>query len=167
VFRRQERGHLVVVSSLLASVAAPNMGSYVTAKWGQLGLIRVLQQETRDVPGIHVSAVAPGGVSTPIYVQGGTWMGSTGRPPFPVYSAERVARSVIKRLDRPRRLVQSGFANPVVIAGFRLLPAVYDALVGPLFRTFATAADEVPPTEGNVFESRPEGNATHGRWRGL
>jgi len=167
VFRRQGEGHLVVVSSLLASVAAPLMGSYITAKWGQLGLVRVLQQETRDVPGIHVSAVAPGGVSTPIYSQGATWMGSTGRPPFPVYSAERVARAVVARLARPRRLVQSGFANPLVIAGFRLLPGIYDTLVGPLLRTFAVAHDDVPPTEGNVFQSRPAGNATNGKWRGL
>jgi NAD(P)-dependent dehydrogenase (short-subunit alcohol dehydrogenase family) len=167
VFRRQGAGHLVVVSSLLASVTAPLMGSYVTAKWAQLGLVRVLQQETRDVPGIHVSAVAPGGVSTPIYTQGGTYTGSTGRPPVPVYSPERVARAVLARLERPRRLVQAGIVNPLVIAGFRLLPGVYDALVGPLLRTFATAGDDVPPTTGNVLRSRPEGNATHGVWRGL
>src|SRR5947209_7695199 len=146
VFRRQGGGHLIVVSSLLGSVAAPLMGSYVTAKWAQPGLVRVLQQETRDVPGIHISAVAPGGVSTPIYSQGGTYMGSTGRPPLPVYSAERVARAVVARLDRPRRLVQAGIANPLVIAGFRLLPGVYDALVGPLLQTFAAAKDDLPPT---------------------
>jgi NAD(P)-dependent dehydrogenase (short-subunit alcohol dehydrogenase family) len=167
VFRRQGSGHLVVVSSLLASVSAPLMGSYVAAKWGQLGLIRTLQQEVRDAPGVHVSAVAPGGVNTPIYYQGATWAGSTGRPPPPVYSAERVARAVVARLDRPRRLVQSGFANPVVIAGFRLLPAVYDALVGPLFRTFALAGDGAPPSEGNVFASRPDRNGKDGRWRAL
>ncbi|RBY78908.1 short-chain dehydrogenase [Geodermatophilus sp. TF02-6] len=167
VFRRQDAGHLVVISSLLASVTAPLMGSYVAAKWGQLGLVRTLQQEVRDTPGVHVSAVAPGGVSTPIYYQGATWAGSTGRPPPPVYSAERVARAVVARLDRPRRLVQSGFANPVVIAGFRLLPAVYDALVGPLFRALALADDDVPPTEGNVFASRPERNGRDGRWRGI
>jgi NAD(P)-dependent dehydrogenase (short-subunit alcohol dehydrogenase family) len=167
VFRTQGAGHLVVISSLLASVTAPLMGTYAAAKWGQLGLVRTLQQETRDVPGVHVSAVAPGGVNTPIYYQGATWAGSTGRPPPPVYSPERVARAVVARLDRPRRLVQSGFANPVVIAGFRLLPAVYDALVGPLFRVFALTRDGAPPSEGNVFASRPEGNAKDGRWRGL
>ena len=167
VFRRQGGGHLIVVSSLLASVTAPLMGSYVTAKWAQLGLIRVLQQETRDVPGIHISAVAPGGVSTPIYSQGATYVGSTGRPPVPVYSAERVARAVVARLDRPRRLVQAGIANPLVIAGFRLLPGVYDVLVGPLLRTFAIADDDVPPTTGNVLHSRPEGNATNGKWHGV
>jgi NAD(P)-dependent dehydrogenase (short-subunit alcohol dehydrogenase family) len=168
VFRRQEAGHLVIVSSLLASVATPLMGSYIAAKWGQLGLIRVLQQETRDAPGVHVSAVAPGGVNTPIYSQAGSYIGLKGRPPIPIYSPERVARSVVARLDRPRRLVQSGFANPVVILGFRLFPAVYDALVGPLLRVFALADDQrTPPTEGNVFASRPAGNAEEGRWHGL
>ena len=167
VFRRQEAGHLVVVNSLLGSVTAPLMGSYVTAKWGQLGLVRVLQQETRDVPGIHVSAVAPGGVNTPIYSQGATYIGSSGRPPLPVYSAERVARSVVARLEHPRRLVQAGFVNPVIVAGFRLLPGVYDALVGPLLRLVGIENNEVPPTEGNVFASRPQGNATDGKWSGL
>ncbi|PRY47850.1 short-subunit dehydrogenase [Geodermatophilus tzadiensis] len=168
VFRRQGAGHLVVVSSLLASVTTPFMGSYTTAKWGQLAMIRTLQQETRDVPGIHVSAVAPGGVNTPIYSQAGSYIGLKGRPPIPIYSPERVARSVVARLDRPRRLVQSGFANPVVILGFRLFPAVYDLLVGPLLRMFALADDDrTPPTEGNVFESRPAGNATKGRWHGI
>ncbi|MGY1653910.1 SDR family NAD(P)-dependent oxidoreductase [Geodermatophilus sp. SYSU D01119] len=167
-FRRQGEGHLVIVSSLLASVATPLMGSYITAKWGQLGLIRVLQQETRDVPGISVSAVAPGGVNTPIYSQAGSYIGLKGRPPIPIYSPERVARSVVARLDRPRRLVQSGFANPVVILGFRLFPAVYDALVGPLLRVFALADDHrTQPTPGNVFESKPAGNAEKGRWHGI
>ncbi|MBM7808376.1 NAD(P)-dependent dehydrogenase (short-subunit alcohol dehydrogenase family) [Geodermatophilus bullaregiensis] len=168
VFRRQGAGHLVVVSSLLASVTTPFMGSYNAAKWGQLGLVRTLQQETRDVPGIHVSAVAPGGVNTPIYSQAGSYIGLKGRPPVPIYSPERVARSVVARLDRPRRLIQSGFANPVVILGFRLLPAVYDALVGPLLRVFALADDDrTVPTPGNVLESNPAGNATAGRWHGI
>jgi NAD(P)-dependent dehydrogenase (short-subunit alcohol dehydrogenase family) len=167
VFRRQKAGHLVVVNSLLGNIAAPLMGSYVTAKWGQLGLIRVLQQETRDEPGISVTAVQPGGVDTPIYFQGATWTGSTGRPPPPVYSPQRVARTVLSTLDRPRRVVQAGLFNPLITAGFRLVPGVFDLLVGPLFQRMAVANDEVAPTEGNVFESKPEGNATEGRWRSI
>jgi hypothetical protein len=31
----------------------------------------------------------------------------------------------------------------------------------------AVADDDVPPREGNVFQSQPEGNATRGRWRGM
>jgi NAD(P)-dependent dehydrogenase (short-subunit alcohol dehydrogenase family) len=167
LFREQGAGHLVVVNSLLGNVAAPLMGSYVAAKWGQLGLVRVLQMEVRDAPGVSVSAVQPGGVDTPIYVQGASWTGSTGRPPPPVYSAQRVARTVLSTLNRPRRIVQAGLFNPLITAGFRLFPGVYDYVVGPLLQRLAIADDDVPPTEGNVFESRPEGNTTDGRWRSL
>jgi NAD(P)-dependent dehydrogenase (short-subunit alcohol dehydrogenase family) len=167
VFRKQGAGHLVVVNSLLGNIAAPLMGSYVTAKWGQLGLVRVLQQETRDEPGISVTAVQPGGVDTPIYVQGATWTGSTGRPPPPVYSPQRVARTIVATLARPRRIVQAGVFNPLITAGFRLVPGIFDVLVGPLLQRIAIANDDVPPTEGNVFESRPAGNATEGGWRSI
>ena len=166
-FRQQGHGDLVVVSSLLASITAPTMGAYATAKWGQLGLVRTLQQETRDVPGIHVSAVAPGGVNTPIYYQAATVLGNTGHPPPPIYSPQRVGRAVLAAVDRPRRLRQSGIANPVIIAGYRLFPPVFDALVGPLLKVFGMSRDSVPPTDGNVFESRLDKNATRGPWHDI
>jgi len=167
VLRAQQRGHVVVVSSLLASIAAPTMGAYVTAKWGQLGLIRTLQQELRDLPDVHLSAVAPGGVTTPIYDQAATVLGNTGHPPPPVYTPERVARHIVARIDDPRRLKQSGFANPLIIAGFRLLPPVFDALVGPLLKVFGMSRDSVPPTTGNVFAPVPEKESTRGTYWGI
>jgi len=167
VFREQGAGHLVVVNSLLGNIAAPLMGSYVAAKWGQLGLVRTLQQEVRDVPGISVSIVQPGGVDTPIYFQAASYTGSTGRPPPPVYSPRRVALRVLMTLDRPRRVIQAGVLNPLITAGFRLLPGVYDALVGPMLQVLGIANDDVPPTSGNVFSSQPAGNATEGNWRSI
>ncbi|WP_346619142.1 SDR family NAD(P)-dependent oxidoreductase [Blastococcus montanus] len=168
VFRRQHAGHLVIVNSLLGNVTTPVLGSYAVAKWGQLALARVLQQETRDEPGISVSIVQPGGVNTPIYSQAASWAGTTGRPPPPAYSPQRVARRVLATLDSPRRVVQAGLLNPLITAGFRLLPGVYDVLVEPLLRRLALAADApTGPTEGNVFRSNPDGNATEGRWRSI
>ncbi|WP_081975341.1 SDR family NAD(P)-dependent oxidoreductase [Modestobacter caceresii] len=167
VFRAQRRGSLVVVSSLLASITTPTMSAYVTAKWGQLGLIRTLQQELRDLPDVHVSAVAPGGVSTPIYEQAATVLGNSAHPPQPVYTPERIARDVLARVANPRRLKQSGIANPIIIAGFRLFPAVYDALVAPLLKMFSMGSDEVPPTTGNVFAPVPDKEATRGPYRGI
>ena len=167
LFRRQERGSLVVVSSLLASVTTPWLGAYIAAKWGQMGLVRVLQQENRDVPGIAISTVSPGGVDTPIYYKGASYLGSTGRPPPPVYTPQRVARKIVATLDRPQRQVHAGFANPLFVAGFRLFPALYDAMVGPLMKAAGIARDQIAPTVGNVFESRPETNTLRGRWRGL
>jgi NAD(P)-dependent dehydrogenase (short-subunit alcohol dehydrogenase family) len=167
VLRSQQRGHMVVVSSLLASITAPTMGAYVTAKWGQLGLIRTLQQELRELPDVHLSAVAPGGTTTPIYDQAATVLGNTGHPPPPVYTPERVAGHIVDRIDDPRRLKQSGFVNPLIIAGFRLFPPVFDALVGPLLRLFGMSRDSVPPTTGNVFAPVPEKESTRGTYWGI
>jgi NAD(P)-dependent dehydrogenase (short-subunit alcohol dehydrogenase family) len=167
VLRAQGRGHVIVVSSLLASITAPTMGAYAVAKWGQLGLIRTLQQELRELPDVHVSAVAPGGVTTPIYEQAATVVGHTGHPPPPVYTPERVARAVVARVADPRRLKQSGILNPLVIAGFRLLPPVFDALVAPLLKTLAMSRDSVPPTTGNVFAPVPEKEAIRGKYSGI
>jgi NAD(P)-dependent dehydrogenase (short-subunit alcohol dehydrogenase family) len=167
VLRAQGRGHVVVVSSLLASITAPTMGAYAVAKWGQLGLIRTLQQELRELPDVHVSAVAPGGVTTPIYEQAATVVGHTGHPPPPVYTPERVARAIVARVAAPRRLKQSGILNPLIIAGFRLLPPVFDALVAPLLKTLAMSRDSVPPTTGNVFAPVPEKEAIRGKYSGI
>jgi NAD(P)-dependent dehydrogenase (short-subunit alcohol dehydrogenase family) len=167
VLRDQQQGHIVVVSSLLASITAPTMGAYVTAKWGQLGLIRTMQQELRELPDVHVSAVAPGGTTTPIYEQAATVLGNTGHPPPPVYTPERVARAVVDRVANPRRLKQSGFTNPLIIAGFRLFPPVFDALVGPLLKVFGMSRDSVPPTTGNVFAPVPEKESTRGSYFGI
>jgi hypothetical protein len=74
---------------------------------------------------------------------------------------------VLSTLDKPRRVVQAGLFNPLITAGFRLAPGLFDVLIGPLLQRMAIADDEQPPTEGNVFESQPEGNATEGHRRSI
>jgi len=163
-FQGQGGGNLVVVGSLLGKIAVPYMSSYVTAKWGLHGLVRTLQVEARETRGVGISLVSPGGVDTPVYSQAATYLNRDGRPPPPVDSPEKVARAVLRALDRPRRDRSVGVANPVIILGFRILPAVYDRLVGPLMRLGGLSEEGVPPNEGNVFVPQPAGDATHGRW---
>jgi NAD(P)-dependent dehydrogenase (short-subunit alcohol dehydrogenase family) len=151
--RQDDGGTLVVVTSLLASVPIPMVGAYITAKWAQLGLTRVLQLETRDAPDVHVCSVAPGAIDTPIYRHAARFGTGLAAPPPPVDSPEKVARAIVACHDRPRRNRNVGLVNRVVITGFRLLPDVFHALVGPLFRrTFS--GDGATTTEGNVFTAR-------------
>ncbi|HST64046.1 MAG TPA: SDR family NAD(P)-dependent oxidoreductase, partial [Mycobacteriales bacterium] len=128
-FRDGGGGQLVLVGSLLGKIATPYMSSYVTAKWALHGLARTLQIEARQTPGIGVSLVSPGGVDTPVYRQAASYYGRGGRPPPPVDPPEKVARAIVRALDRPRRETSVGIANPVVVTGFRGLPFVYDRLV--------------------------------------
>jgi short-subunit dehydrogenase len=153
VFRRQSRGTMIVITSLLASVPVTEMGAYISGKWGQLGLARILQLETRDEPDIHVCTVAPGAVDTPIYRLAANYSGRLGRPPPPVATADRLARAVVRCADRPRRHTSVGGSNRFVLAGFRLAPRLYDLLVTPLFRFAALGPDPVGPTPGNVLDA--------------
>lgn len=152
-FRARGSGTLVIVTSLLASVPVPSMGAYIAGKWGQLGLARVLQVEARDDPGISVCTVSPGAVDTPIFRRAANFAGFVGRPPPPVMSPERVAAAVVRSADHPRKRRSVGPANVVVLAGFRLLPWLYDRIVGPLARAGAFTREPVGPTPGNVFTS--------------
>ena len=163
-FRSHGAGTLVVVGSLLGKIATPFMSSYVTAKWAVHGLVRTLQIEARSEPGMAVSLVSPGGVNTPVYRQAGTYLGWHGRPPPPVDSPEKVARAVVRAIQRPRRETSVGLGNPVAVLGFRLLPGAYDRLVTPLMRLGGISHDAAPPAPGNVLEPQPEGEAVHGSW---
>lgn len=150
-FRRTGGGHLVVVGSLLGEVAVPLMSGYVLSKWAVHGLVRTVQIETRDRTGVSVSLVSPGGVDTPIYRRAASVLGRHGSPPPPVNTAEDVADRVLSVLRRPRRQTHVGVANHVVLAGFRFLPAVFDAVATPALRTFALGAwHGMPATSGNV-----------------
>ncbi len=155
--RAQEGGGtLVVVTSLLASVPVPLLGAYITAKWAQLGLSRVLQLETRDAPDVHVCTVAPGAIDTPIYQQAARFGVGVPGPPPPVDPPEKVARAIVACLDRPRRARNVGPVNRIVVTGFRVVPALFDLLVGPLFR-HTLSGDGPTTTEGNLFDPADEG----------
>ncbi|MCW2851040.1 MAG: hypothetical protein JWM84_704 [Nocardioides sp.] len=155
---------LVVVGSVLSKIAAPYMSPYGTSKWAIQGLVRTLQIEARERPRVGISLVSPGGVDTPIYDQAGSYTGHPGHPPPPVDPPEKVAAAIVAALERPGRDINVGFANPVMVAGFRLLPGVFDVLVGPLMRLAGQGKASIDAHTGNVFEPTPEKEAVHGRW---
>lgn len=166
-FRENGGGSLVLLGSVIGKMATPTMSSYVASKWAVHGLARTLQIEARQTPGVHVTLVAPGGVDTPIYRLAGSYTGHDGRPPPPVDSPEKVAASIVRALDRPRREVSVGLANRIMVTGFRLLPGLFDRLVGPLMRWFGTSRAERDPGPGNVFEPRADTEQKHGGWSSL
>ncbi len=164
VFDRQGAGGLVVVGSVLGKMTATFMSPYAVSKWGVHALVRTLQIEARKRPGVSISLVAPGGVNTPIYKLAGTYTGHAGQPPPPIDPPDRIARAIVKALDKPRRDISLGLANPVMVLGFRALPGAFDALVTPLMRWIGQARGSVAPHPGNVLEPDPDQEAVHGDW---
>lgn len=161
---RSGPGDLVLLGSLLGKIAVPLMSTYVTGKWGVQGLARMLQIEARQTPGVHVSLITPGSVNTPAYSQAANYVGREGRPPPPVDSPDKVAAAIMGCLDTPRRDRSVGVANGIVIAGFRLLPMVFDLLVTPLIKATGLSTTVRSPTSGSVTGPQPSGDQRYGQW---
>ncbi len=153
--RPRPDGHLVLFGSLVGKISTPYLSPYVTSKWAVHGLARTLQAERQGDP-VHVSLVEPGGVSTTIYDKAASYLGVQGKPPPPVYGAERCASAVVSLIDHPRRERAVGVFNPVIALGFRMFPAVYDRIVAPLVSRLALSDEPVADHRGNLFQAQPE-----------
>lgn len=166
-FRTQRAGTLVLIGSVIGHISVPSMSPYVLSKWGIRALARQLLVENRDMPGVHIAYVAPGGVDTPIYEQAANYDGHIGRPPPPIATPEKVARIALRLLERPRARSQVNLSNEVIRLGFSVLPGIFDMLVGPLFRLAAIdGTSPIEPHRGNVLASHEAGNKLHGGQRG-
>lgn len=165
IFRRQRAGTLIVVNSVVGSIAAPQLGAYVTAKWGQAGLLRTLQLEMLGEPDIHVCTISPGGVNTPIYRQAANITGRSPKPPLPVDQPEKVAEVILHCMEQPRNRISVGLANHFMRFGFQAVPWLYDRMVGPLLQLLSLTGEPTQPSTGNVLEPNPEGEAVSGPWQ--
>jgi NAD(P)-dependent dehydrogenase (short-subunit alcohol dehydrogenase family) len=152
VFERAGTGTLVLIGSVLGTVAVPLLGPYVMSKWAVHGLARVLQQEYRDHPGIDVVLVSPGSTDTSLYRTAATYVGRHGSPPPPAYRPQRVAAAVLAAADRGRRHRDAGWTNPLLRWTFRLLPGPFDRLARPAMQRFALG-EPAPDTTGGVFRA--------------
>jgi NAD(P)-dependent dehydrogenase (short-subunit alcohol dehydrogenase family) len=64
--RHQRFGRIVATTSMGARNTAPNLGHYIAAKWGVIGLVKTTALEVAG-DGITVNALAPGAVETDLF----------------------------------------------------------------------------------------------------
>jgi short-subunit dehydrogenase len=155
-FKEHDAGHLVLIGSLLGSVAVPYQTAYVASKFGLNGLVRALRQEHRSSPGIRVHGIYPGPVDTPVYGTASNYYGRSPRIPPTAVAPSTVVAEVLRATDRKRSSErQVGWLNRPAIAAYRVLPSIFDGLVGPFLRVFAFGSEAAQSSNGNAFESAP------------
>lgn len=165
VFRRQGRGVLVSVASVYSRITSPLVGPYITSKFGLLGFLEVLRMELRDAPHIHVCAVLPATIDTPIHQHAANYTGKPVRPLPPVVDPVRVARAIVRVSRTPRRLTQVGRIQSVFVYARAVAPAVYEAVIPTAYRVLALRKGTVPHSPGNVFEADRKLTGVTGGWR--
>lgn len=165
IFRGQGSGVLVSVASVYSRITSPLVSPYITSKFGLLGFLEVLRMELREMPGVHVCAVLPATIDTPIHQHAANYTGRPVRPLPPVTDPVRVARAIVRVSHRPRRFTQVGRVQSMAVYARALAPAVYEPVVAAAYRALALKRGFIPPSSGNLFEPDTRDTGITGGWR--
>ena len=139
VFRRQRRGHLLIVSSIVGRRGIPLMSGYSATKAAQAAFAESLRGEFSGTD-VHVSTVFP--VSTETEFRGamerdyGQAVSGLG----PRQSADAVARAVLACLKRPRPEVYPHAGSRALAIVNAAAPGLTDRLVRKYARRRTTSA---------------------------
>ena len=129
VFRRQQSGHLIIVSSIVGQRGVPYMGAYSATKFAQAGLAECLRAELVDSP-IHLSVVYPISTDTEFFEVMTRQSGFATRAQGPRQTADDVADAIAWTLERPAPEV---YAYPLS-KGLTILNAIAPGFTDRLVR---------------------------------
>jgi NADP-dependent 3-hydroxy acid dehydrogenase YdfG len=100
VFRQQQHGHTIVVSSIVGQRGIPFMGAYSATKFAQVGLAESLRAELRGT-GLHVTIVYPISTETEFFDVMTRRSGFATRAHGPRQSAAHVAEAIARAIAHP------------------------------------------------------------------
>jgi NAD(P)-dependent dehydrogenase (short-subunit alcohol dehydrogenase family) len=128
IFRKQGRGHLIFVSSIVARRGIPLMGGYSATKAAQAGLAESLRSELSGT-GIRVSIVYPVSTETEFRSAMERDYGYSVSGLGPKQPVERVAAAIVRCVERPRPEVYPHGKSRALAVINVLAPGLTDRLV--------------------------------------
>ncbi|MFY0542082.1 SDR family NAD(P)-dependent oxidoreductase [Nannocystis pusilla] len=161
VFRRQGRGTLINIGSVLSKIGHAFVPSYVISKFALHGLSEALRVELAECPDIHVCTVFPYAIDTPHFQVAANDLGRHVNAMPPVQSPDQVACAVVDLVEHPRR---QRFVPRIAELGLvihRVFPRTMERLLYRALGRFHLGAPE-PPVEGNLFRPTGEHAAVRG-----
>ncbi|AGF71252.1 SDR family oxidoreductase [Corynebacterium halotolerans] len=169
--RAQGRGVLVNVASVAGGIPQPYAAAYSMAKSAVRALSGSLRSELRLAghTDIHVTAVLPASVDTPLFQQAGNHTGREVVPMPPVYSVERAARAILGVVRRPRREVVVGPLGRLMLLQSKVAPGLTEKMMAvQVDRTHLSRSRPAGATHGNLFTPSEDGRnrSADGGWGG-
>jgi len=129
VFRRQQHGHLVIVSSIVGKRGVPYMGAYSATKFAQVGMAECLRSELHGT-NIHVSVVCPVSTATEFTeVMTRETGGEVSRSLGPAQTVDAVAEAIARAIERPIPEVYPYFKSRGLVLLNAIAPGFTDRLV--------------------------------------
>jgi short-subunit dehydrogenase len=171
VMRKQDKGVLINVSSVVGEIPQPYTSAYGMSKAAVRSLGVSLRSELllQKGKGIKVSTIMPAATDTPFFRHAANY---TGRPVLampPVYSADKVARTIVNAAAVPRREVAVGAASKSMVRQHRKTPkAVEIQLAMQTEKGHLGRERGVDPTQGTLYspDTDPADAEISGGWHG-
>jgi short-subunit dehydrogenase len=150
VFRRQGRGHLIIISSIVGKRGVPYMGAYSATKFAQVGLAECLRAELVGSD-IHVSVVFPVSTDSEFFDVMSRETGATiARAMGPRQTAEDVADAIARTVARPRPEVYPHAKSRALVWLNALAPGICDRIVGRFGRKPNDVGNSAPSANEDV-----------------
>jgi short-subunit dehydrogenase len=163
-FRTRNAGVLINMSSLLGVVPNPIVPTYSMSKFAVRGLTLSLHQSTWHRSPIHVCAILPGPIDTPMFARAANRSGRAIRAIPPSFSPDRVAAAIIRSVRRPRRQRTTGITGALIVVGLRVLPRFTETFVAQVAARLIFQPVVAPSTSG-ALDTANVPSAVGGGWR--
>jgi short-subunit dehydrogenase len=163
-FREQGSGVLINVSSIVAIMGQPFTGAYVATKAAEKALSESLSQELANEGNIHVCAVMPAVIDTPLFQHGANYMGKEAIPPKPIHPPELVAEAIVNISETPKKEVLVGSPGKLMYVARNIAPAkLFDKMVRKNIEKNHFRDNLVESTPGNLYDHTLD--QVSGGWR--
>lgn len=167
----QGTGVLINVSSIVGEVPQPYTAPYGMSKAAVRALGVSLRSELRlqKRKGISVSTVMPATIDTPFFRHAANYTGRGVLAMPPVYSAEKVARTIVNLANTPRNEVAVGAAAKAMVRQHRRTPtAVETQMALQVEKSHLSRRHDVGHTTGTLYEpvADPSDAEVGGGWKG-
>ncbi|MCE3555367.1 SDR family NAD(P)-dependent oxidoreductase [Pseudonocardia sp. RS11V-5] len=167
----RDHGVIVNVASILGIVALPYGAAYSMAKFAIRALAVSLRQELRTsgVRGVRVGTVLPAAIDTPIWRDAANHSGARPRLAAPTYSPERVARTILNQIRRPRReVVAGGMLGRLLLLQHKVWPESAERLFAAEVGRYVLVRGGGPVDDpGNLYDPPDRPRRVHDGWNGL
>ncbi|WP_223830242.1 SDR family oxidoreductase [Nocardiopsis quinghaiensis] len=167
-FQGQGHGVLVDVSSIVGVVAQPYTHAYGATKFAVRALGSSLRQELAlsGDRGVHVCTVLPAAIDTPIFDHAANYTGRRVVAMPPVYTPERVARTIVNLVRAPRREVVVGPGRGL-LALSKIAPGTAERVMRVhVDRNHLSRHEPEAANSGNLYRPESGGGRIHGGWHG-
>ena len=161
VFKRQRRGVLINVGSVLSKIGQAFVPSYVISKFALRGMSEALRVELADEPDVHVCTIFPYAIDTPHFESAGDDLGRKVFAMPPVQSPEKVAHAIVNLAQHPRRELHVPRIAFLGLGLHWLRPRSIERLLLHALQKFHVGPKE-PLTKGNLYRPPEAEGQIHG-----